>query len=916
MREHANRFETERRLAQSVARGAEDRKVLAAEAEARTAEVAAEAAAARQAEGAARQAVDEMGGKVRGLEAELGDARREVEALRSAAQKDKDRRDELEWRLGSLEAGRSLVQPRRGAVSASRPGTADGPQPGRAAAAAPDSTRGRPGSSSLVGRPSTPLINFVPPTSAALFAGAASEAGRESLARAAGGSAAGGSRCVSRPWSAIKAVAAAAESQQLCSSGSSALGSVAGSSPGTPHDQLGRRMVDGACGGSSSAEDRGGWSSAPPSIAATGRNSRPQPPAACGLQVRNEPGPCDDVRRLSACTGAAAPTSPAAVLPSPAAASIVSHWANDDFATAALYRPAGGALQKRYTQDQIASARKAAQELGEAAEAEQMALLGSDAGGVRGGAWAGAPRVRDDGNRVAYLSRQAVGHSPILGIQSAVRPTLHAASAEDVRAILCKLFVRQRQLSSQRALDNWELLALAAKLRPRQELLHRIRRSLQDSRGELLGGVSRTARPQSVAGRVTASQPSLGSRAGESHVPPLRPASRDAPGYVAIGAPAAHGGEPPSAAAAGRAGGADQALVEAIERRLGTIPTLLARNQQRFGFAAQVHSLRRDVFATVGQRLLNRTLHALVRLTDAVNTEPAFAVRNNSPSERAAAVQAFDPVDCDSDELARIVFAMPGAHAAHRAAASHRGGRQLHSAPVAGAPMAYTSAATPLSAAPALPFELSDALTSSWGAAHLAAIEVASRVGLAGGKSLGRPGTSAGQAHRTSPLHPASARRSRSPPRDVDSSPATGDTRFAGPGRRDASGLPGTVHGYLAEDPAWGGKAVGVAHRTPDSAGGASTPCGGARTSPIVDTARTDTPKMGMPRMDVPHEVSPRTVRAGSMRAAEPVADSRATRSSPRPPAAQPPRKGTAEAVALSAAFRSDMLRCGPGPTG
>jgi hypothetical protein len=594
---------------------------------------------------------------------------------------------------------------------------------------------------------------------------------------------------------------------------------------------------------------------------------------------------------------------------------VIALWADDDdYATAALYRPSGGAVQKRSTQDQEATPRKARRDVSEPAEGDRAAVLGTDASELRVEASAALPRSRDDGGRVAFLSRQAIGHSPMLGIQAAIRPALHTPAPEDVRAILCKLFTRQRQLSSQRALDNWELLALAGKLRPRQELLHRIRRSLQERKGQLLLGGSRVGTPHGMVGRGptadagTASQPGEGgSKAEERPGSPLRPPSRSAPGHAGTGAGAGVGGASPTAAAAEQAGSSHHRLMEAIERRLGSIAALLARNQQRFGFAAQVHSLRRDAFATLAHQLLTRTLHALTRLTDAVNTEPASALRNNSPGERAAAARAFDPVDFDCDELARIVFGMPGAGS--RAAESYRGSsKHLRAAPVTGAPETRTSAAAPLSAAPALPFAPSEAATLTWSAAHLVAIEVASRVGLAAGKSgsFGRAVTPVGHAHKASLLHPAFARRSRSPPREADLVAAANqeEHRSPTPGRSEAAGRPATVPGFLVGEPAWGSKAGGASPRTTLSAGGAPTPRGGARASPRMDALT----------MDTPPEVSPRTVLPDAMRAAASGTDSRTVfRSSPPPPAAQPPRKGTAEAVALSAAFRSDVIRRGSG---
>jgi len=369
-----------------------------------------------------------------------------------------------------------------------------------------------------------------------------------------------------------------------------------------------------------------------------------------------------------------------------------------------------------------------------------------------------------------------------MGIHTTVRPALVAAAPEEVRGVLARLFVQQRLLGSQRALDNWELLALAARMRPRQQLLNSISRALEERRAEL--------RTEGATGQLE--------------------------------------------------------LYESIQLRLARVPSLLARNQRRFGFASEVHALRRSVFAALGARLLGRTLDALTRLTNAINVEPA---------RKAARVEPID----EMDTLARLVFS--------------RGGED------------WQMGGAPLSAAPTRPFAACDSASATWEAAHLAALEVAVRPGNNRPNTPSRPQTPA-LLHPPHLAPPASARRHRPPSRDTSPVPPDGDSEDP---RRNAMGRsafrPATAHGYPLDPVGWA-KSLGAPPGTAPRArmGSALEP----QPEVSVRTVRRGESAGGGPLRGT---LSPRAAFGYG------------------PPRAASPRMGGTDAVSVDAAIRGEASR-------
>ena len=197
-----------------------------------------------------------------------------------------------------------------------------------------------------------------------------------------------------------------------------------------------------------------------------------------------------------------------------------------------------------------------------------------------------------------------------------------------MQALLYQLFARQRRLSSQRALDNWELLGLRARMRPRQEVLRAACASLE---------ARRTA--------LSASGASEG-EGGAAHLAAQRECRR-------------------------------------LEARLGRAALLAARHQRRLGYVAEVHRLRSGVLESLLSRHLSAILSALLRLTDEANVAPnatprlaaaappprareqAAAGQGTLPALPAASAASCPPPECDLSAVALPLYGVP----AHRAAA-------------------------------------------------------------------------------------------------------------------------------------------------------------------------------------------------------------------------------------------------------
>ena len=200
--------------------------------------------------------------------------------------------------------------------------------------------------------------------------------------------------------------------------------------------------------------------------------------------------------------------------------------------------------------------------------------------------------------------RDGVGHSDVLGIRAHVRPALVGAAPEQVRGCLRQLFLQQRQLQSQRALDNWELLGAAAKSHAQTAWLARV--SAENSAEE-------RALALLLSSSSSAASPSASSSASNTNKPTK----------------------------------ADEERWRALARRAHQLKPLLARLAQRRAWLTEVHGLRAAVVAAVQRRLLTHTLQGLARLTDAANRAPHRrpATPRTKPSDAlAAAIFAGPPV--------------------------------------------------------------------------------------------------------------------------------------------------------------------------------------------------------------------------------------------------------------------------------
>lgn len=955
VREHAEKLEAKRMQAEAMSRENTAHFSSMSKAEARVHEALAEAEALRESEAHAQETIEGLRGEVRALESALEDARRAAVADRPGSAQEggilgrsnrpSDSLD-IELRPASTEST-DLVGPTVSASQRSCAGTATALSTTAAdsnAGGTPDIwsleeastsefSSGAAHSLSLASRPESPIVNLTLLTNISAQSPIAAgpcvnsdispDLPREISPHALGASPTG-SRSTSRPWSTVHAGAQSAQAITPVP-----MSIPAGSKPSTGRTQVGQLIVDGVCVGTLTSEGCGLWRcETTRSVRGTSPCRSQSPVTGWGGVQRSGAGDSSWIGapNANACSAPlcrssdspqiSPPVGPVFAPPMPAAAMDSSATAvaalegsfidpdDDNLAFVVQPRPSGGVLRKRYTPNQLASARQTARELRDAATTEQAAMLavanvvkGSSnershqstvpsarctASSTRSGVEAAVSsgHAREENGRVAYLMREGVGSSPVMGIHTAIRPALVAASPEDVKAVLSRLFVRQRQLSSQRALDNWELFALAARLRPRQELLHNMRRALEHRRDELLRKKNAPRQPQNQDGQHT------------SFSRPLSPNADPTSARGSVSSSTSPNWTDETYA---------EKMRERIDKRLACIPALLERNQRRFGFSAEIHSIRRNIYATVATRLLTRTLHALTRLTDAANTKAAFPLRKLGSAQNPAAAD-FDPVDIE-DELAKTVFSRGYGWPDTRdtgAAQEPKASKRCASVNV----LCLGSAGAPLSIAPSQPLEQFFS-SASWEAAHLAAQAMTSRAGISSKQShfSSRSGSSS-RLQSPAPLHPpnllapASARRHRSPPREGGSKLST----HSGGGRMSCSSdpRPATANSYIP----------------PTSSGWAKSACVTSLDSAKVG-GNASTPRSIL--FNGQHEISVRTTRRGksaqvSSNPSTTTSSSTNIQTSIQPIAPTPSsRKGVADAIAFSAAIRSDALRRGPG---
>ena len=86
--------------------------------------------------------------------------------------------------------------------------------------------------------------------------------------------------------------------------------------------------------------------------------------------------------------------------------------------------------------------------------------------------------VAGSGSRIAWLLREGIGSSAVMGIHGAVRPATKALDHTQLRRVTRSLFAQQRALASQSAIGNWELLGALALLQPKLARLRAVHTTL------------------------------------------------------------------------------------------------------------------------------------------------------------------------------------------------------------------------------------------------------------------------------------------------------------------------------------------------------------------------------------------------------------------------------------------------------